>query len=127
MLHEDECRLRGLTGLLLDLRRQFVGDVDRALILLTMIVEDSQGEETGSASVIARMTGIPRESVRRKLEHMTGARQVVREAGGDWRVSDSMREILQRRVAASIPASAHDRGTPADDPVGPTGRVEGVR
>lgn len=97
---EDDGGPWGLLAMMLELRRQFGGDLDRALILLFLIMEGSPASETGSASVLARMTCIPRESVRRKLESMRTASQVFREANGRWCVSDSTRESLRWILAS---------------------------
>lgn len=115
MVLEVDGALRGLSVLMPELRRQFAGDLDRALIILTLFMEGSPAAETGSTSAIARVTGIPRESVRRKLERMRRAAQVVREADGRWRVSDRTRGSLRLLLAASTPPTIPAHGRLIDD------------
>jgi hypothetical protein len=83
------------------LRMHLAGDLDRALILLTLsagaahegasLARLQPGEYGSNASAIARITGIPRESVRRKLEAMREDGWVVRDAESNWYVAQSSR------------------------------------
>ncbi|MEQ9259963.1 MAG: hypothetical protein RIG84_12795 [Roseovarius sp.] len=112
---KDDGALRELSLLMLELRRQFAGDLDRALIILVLLTAGSQAAKTRSATAIARVTGIPRESVRRKLNRMRSASLVDLEADGRWRVSGNLRETLHMLIAASAPPRlAANIGTSVD-------------
>jgi hypothetical protein len=101
MKSAEQERLAGVMEALVALRLHMVGDFDRALILLTLFVASAREESastnpharenTSNASAIARITGIPRESVRRKLEAMREDGWVVRDAESNWCVARSER------------------------------------
>ena len=101
MKRSEQERLAGVIEALVALRLHMHGDLDRALILLTL--SDSAAreerasailharEDASNASAIARITGIPRESVRRKLEAMREDGWVVRDSESNWYVAQSSR------------------------------------
>ncbi|SIO44344.1 hypothetical protein SAMN05444722_2184 [Rhodovulum sp. ES.010] len=104
MKSAEQERLAGVIEALAALRLQMDGDLDRALILLTLFIAAAckerasanlnAREDTLNASVIARITGIPRESVRRKLEAMREDGWVVRDAESNWCVAQSSRRSI---------------------------------
>ena len=135
----------GFTRLLIVLRREFGGDLD-ALLILGAVATGSRGEgwrdillsdgrgrgNTHSATntqSIAHVTGIPRESVRRKLARLEAKEWVRRDGSGNWlptaRAADDLRPatratitylrtVLAAALAAAAPdgAGAHGRDGP---------------
>jgi hypothetical protein len=104
--------------LLVTLRRDFDGDLDAMLVLLTLSLgtdrrdwakallgeldPSSPGRLTNTQS-IAQASGIPRETVRRKLDAMQSRGWVERDGKGNWTptqgaVSD-LRESSQETIA----------------------------
>lgn len=89
---------------LVALRLHMDGDLDRALILLTLFIAAAREErastdrhareDTLNASAIARITGIPRESVRRKLEAMREDDWVLRDAESNWCIAQNSRRSI---------------------------------
>ena len=81
-----------LSGTLIDLRWRFAGDLDQYLIYLIVMLpglarQSAPRPDAGAAlglnaGSIADITGIPRETVRRKLRAMTGRGQVRRGEDG---------------------------------------------
>jgi len=104
--------------LLVTLRREFGGDLDAMLVLLTLSLgtdrrdwagallgafePSPQGRLTNTQS-IALATGIPRETVRRKLEAMQARGWIERDGKGNWTPSPraviDLRESSQETVA----------------------------
>jgi hypothetical protein len=88
----------GFVELLIVLRRQFEGDLDAALILTVLSVGARSEDWAGILRVgegdtamtptntqsIAEITGIPRESVRRKLKALAERGWISRDASGRW-------------------------------------------
>ena len=104
--------------LMVTLRRDFDGDLDAMLVLLTLSLGTDRenwaevllGNFEHSAQVrltntqsIAAASGIPRESVRRKLETMRARGWVERDEKGNWtpcpRVATDLREGSQETIA----------------------------
>ena len=97
--------------LLVILRREFDGDLDAMLVLLTLSLgtqrEDWRealfGDMPGSAPLrltntqsIAQATGIPRESVRRKLATMQAKGWITRDANNHWTPTKKAAEDLRQ-------------------------------
>ena len=102
----DTRALSALLKALVALRENFSGDLERALILMALLVGQGpsslQGPGTvveqistrrSSTNAISRATGIPRESVRRKLEAMKARGWVVRDTTGMWSATARVSEI----------------------------------
>ena len=85
--------------LLVTLRKEFDGDLDAMLVLLTLSLGTErenwgevllgQAERAGAVRVtntlsISQATGIPRETVRRKLDSMTAKGWIERDAQRSW-------------------------------------------
>ena len=130
-----------LARLLVVLRRLFDGDLDTMLVLLTLAVgvesDDwpeallaelrgaSRHRPTNTQS-IADATGIPRESVRRKLAALQSKGWVTRNDGGAWELTPRTLEDLRpgtretvsylRAVIAASVAAAEDE--PPSKPAG---------
>jgi hypothetical protein len=99
--------------LLVTLRRDFDGDLDAMLVLLTLSLGTTRlnwaevllGNFVPSAHVrltntqsIAQASGIPRETVRRKLETMKARGWIERDANGNW--TPSPRAVKDLRAAS---------------------------
>jgi hypothetical protein len=102
MASDENLVLREMCLLMIELRRQFGGDLDCALILLMLINKDTTDSGSMSVSALASFTGIPRESARRKLEEMKTDRQVVRGDNGHWSISAGTRETLNMLFASVL-------------------------
>jgi hypothetical protein len=118
--------------LLVALRKQFDGDLDAMLVLLvvslgtsrtnwqqSLMGEWSPGAQLTSTNTqsIADATGIPRESVRRKLERLRGKGWVERQESGYWaptlRAAEDLRPstletIAYLRSVISAGVASHD-------------------
>jgi hypothetical protein len=104
MKSDERARLEVVLEALIALRMHLASDLDRALILLTLSASAARegsslarlqpSEDASNASAIARITGIPRESVRRKLKAMREDGWVVRDTDNNWHVSQSSRRSL---------------------------------
>jgi hypothetical protein len=105
-----------LADLLIVLRRQFDGDLDALLIMLIVAIgthaEDWAGilslseatveqRPTNTAS-IAQISGIPRESVRRKLENLAAGGYVRRNPSGHWLLATGVAARLAPGTSATI-------------------------
>jgi hypothetical protein len=107
-----------LARLLVTLRKDFGGDLDAMLVLLTLSLgtdrrewakallgdfEPSSQVRLTNTQSISEASGIPRETVRRKLEAMRARGWVVRDEKGNWtpcpRVVTDLRESSQETVA----------------------------
>jgi hypothetical protein len=133
----------GLARLLVTLRRDFHGDLDAMLVLLTLSLgtdrenwaeallgrfEGSSPSRLTNTQSIAQASGIPRETVRRKLETMQARGWVARDAAGNWTPTPRAVEDLRagsletvafiRTVAAAVLSA--DAKRPEEDP--PRGR-----
>ena len=106
-----------LARLLVVLRRDFDGDLDAMLVLLTLslgtdrrdwaeallgeFVPSSPARLTNTQS-ISLASGIPRETVRRKLEAMQARCWIERDAKGNWRpcsgAAKDLRESSQETI-----------------------------
>jgi hypothetical protein len=101
--------------LLVTLRRDFDGDLDAMLVLLTLSLgvhrqdwgeallgnlEPAERVHLTNTQSIALSTGIPRESVRRKLETMRERGWIERDASGNWKPRSP--------VAADLRASTNE-------------------
>ncbi|HWA59926.1 MAG TPA: hypothetical protein VG939_01055 [Caulobacteraceae bacterium] len=81
-------RTADLADCLITLRRQFDNDLDRALIALVLGLSDLDGRRRRRPArglnilSLADISGIPRETVRRKLAQMQAAGRVRRAADG---------------------------------------------
>jgi hypothetical protein len=104
--------------LLVTLRRDFGGDLDAMLVLLTLSLgtdrrdwaeallgefePSSQGRLTNTQS-ISQASGIPRETARRKLEAMQARGWIERDGKGNWtpspRVVSDLRESSQETIS----------------------------
>jgi hypothetical protein len=108
----------GFTRLLIVLRREFGGDLD-ALLILGAVATGSRGEgwreillsdgrgrgNTHSATntqSIAHVTGIPRESVRRKLAQLEAKGWVTRDGAGNWIPTAQAADDLRPATMATI-------------------------
>jgi hypothetical protein len=115
--------LSGFTRLLVQLRRRFNGDLDLALVLAVIgsrtqvdrwtpdLVELSQmttGEDTGGTQLpinihsVAEYSGIPRETVRRKVAILQDRGWVVRGADGRLAVTRDAASELKEGTADTI-------------------------
>lgn len=128
-------QLLSMGRLLLALRHYFQGDLDVMLILLTIL---TKGWRNGApkvpsaqpyievlplpmnTSVISKVTGIPRETVRRKLEIMRQRRWLLRGSEGKWSVTTRAREDLHAAVS-EISMGLRDGVTSGHGPHKPTG------
>jgi hypothetical protein len=120
--------------LLLTLRRDFEGDLDAMLVLLTLSLgtdrtgwAESLFEKFDSVpqtrltntQSIALASGIPRETVRRKLEAMQGRGWIVRDEKGNWTPTPGASEDLRassqetlnyiRAIAVAVMSADADR------------------
>ena len=129
----------GFTRLLIVLRREFGGDLD-ALLILGAVSTGSRGEGWGeillsdgrgrgnthsatNTQSIAHVTGIPRESVRRKLEQLEAKRWVTRDPKGKWtptaQAADDLRPATMATIAylrTVFAAALEERPSPAASP-----------
>ena len=119
-----------LARLLVTLRRDFGGDLDAMLVLLTLSLgtdrrewakallgdfEPSSQVRLTNTQSISEASGIPRETVRRKLEAMRARGWVARDEKGNWTpcrrvvtdLKDSSRETVAfiRALGAAILAA----------------------
>jgi hypothetical protein len=104
--------------LLVTLRRDFGGDLDAMLVLLTLSLGTDRrdwakallGEFEASTQLrltntqsISQASGIPRETVRRKLETMQARGWIERDGNGNWtpsaRVVSDLRESSQETIS----------------------------
>jgi hypothetical protein len=107
----------GLAELLIVLRKQLNGDLDALLVLLVIAVgarsenwrEILRGDRPGqteqqptNTQSISDISGIPRESVRRKLIWLTEAGIIVRDSRGHWQIATSAAERLRPSTQAAI-------------------------
>jgi Fic family protein len=90
-----------LSAQLIDFRKIFHGDLDELLVFMMIsrfYLRDElrQKQETDPESAfktaptpsrIAELTGIPRETVRRKLKKLEESGLIIRTAAGGWRVA----------------------------------------
>jgi len=104
--------------LLIDLRRQFDGDLDAVLILATVsagsegadwrttLLSGRSGEPRINAATntqsIAHVSGIPRESVRRKLSRLEKKGWVSRDSAGNWSPRQQAANDLRPATLATI-------------------------
>lgn len=102
---------------LVQLRRDFDGDLDAMLVLL-MLSLDTERQDWREALLgnytsptytrltntqsIAHATGIPRESVRRKLEAMRAKGWVIRDAARNWAPTQIAAEELRESTLATV-------------------------
>jgi hypothetical protein len=99
------------------LRAQFGGDLDAMLVLTLVSVGTEHPDwpaallETGpprgrarptNASSIAQASGIPRETVRRKLNALYARGWIERGAGGTWRPTRSAADDLRPATQATL-------------------------
>jgi hypothetical protein len=105
-------------SLLIDLRRHFDGDLDAMLILATVsagtqgnawrdtLLGDGVGRETRPCATntqsIAAITGIPRESVRRKLVPLQRKGWVKRDDAGNWSPGPQAASDLRPATRATL-------------------------
>lgn len=127
----------GFARLLVTLRRDFGGDLDAMLVLLTLSLGTDRTDWAQTLFVayapvrqtrltntqsIAQATGIPRETVRRKLEAMQARGWVRRDEAGNWSptdvavrdLRDSSREtigFIRGIVEAALKADVGDAAT----------------
>jgi hypothetical protein len=106
-----------LARLLVTLRNEFDGDLDAMLVLLTVSLGTQrenwvegllgQHEQAGAMRVtntlsIAQATGIPRETVRRKLDTMEAKGWITRDGAGNWvptrRAAEDLRKGSQETI-----------------------------
>ncbi|RDC68905.1 hypothetical protein DLJ49_19515 [Rhodovulum sp. 12E13] len=108
----------GFARLLIALRPLFDGDLDALLILVTLTqgveLEDWEDALVGTrrkratrkrstnTTSIADVTGIPRESVRRKLEAMRAKGWIERDQKGAWQACPKVAEALEPGTRAGI-------------------------
>lgn len=100
---------RGLTELLIALRSEFAGDLDALLILLVIgigttsenwnqVLDGSVGAEaprpTNAASV-SEITGIPRESVRRKAGKLVSRGLLIRGERGEYSLANDVAQHFE--------------------------------
>lgn len=104
--------------LLVTLRQEFDGDLDAMLILLTLSLGTErenwrealleEADQGGAVRVtntlsISHATGIPRETVRRKLEAMEANGWILRDENGNWvptrRAADDLRKGSQETIS----------------------------
>lgn len=106
------------TRFLISLRRQFAGDLDAALILSAVSIGtrsegwqnillgegiDRESSDSGTnTQSIAHVTGIPRESARRKLALLQAKGWVTRDADGNWRPTAQAAADLRPATWATI-------------------------
>lgn len=103
--------------LLVTLREDFDGDLDAMLVLLTLSLGTErqnwgeallgQAEQTGAVRVtntlsISQATGIPRETVRRKLDAMAAKGWIVRDAKRNWAPTRRAAEDLRKGSRETI-------------------------
>jgi hypothetical protein len=122
--------------LLSTLRREFGGDLDAMLVLLTLSLgTDREGwadalrgdfapsprTRLTNTQSIALASGIPRETVRRKMEAMQARGWIMRNEAGNWtptsRAATDLRESSREtigfiRAIVSAALSAEPAGTP---------------
>lgn len=106
-----------LADLLICLRRQFDGDLDAMLVLLVIAIgaraenwearllgrsERPAAQRPVNTQSIADISGIPRESVRRKLVALADRGWIVREMGGCWRLGEAVAGDLRPSTQAAI-------------------------
>jgi hypothetical protein len=124
--------------LLVVLRRDFDGDLDAMLVLLTLSLgtdrtdwgaallgkfESTEQTRLTNTQSISHATGIPRETVRRKLEAMEVRGWVARHAKGNWtptpRAAEDLREgtletvAFIRTLAVAVMRAEAKGGSPA--------------
>ena len=108
----------GFARLLITLRPLFDGDLDALLILVTLTqgveLEDWEDALVGTrrkrairkratnTTSMADVTGIPRESVRRKLEAMRAKGWIERDEAGTWQARPKVAEALEPGTRAGI-------------------------
>jgi hypothetical protein len=109
--------VEALVRLLVDLRRLFDGDLDAVLVLAATSVSiraegwrdalfegkplDGESNPTNTQS-LAHLTGIPRETVRRKLTWLESKGWVRRDDLGNWKPSASTTQQLRPGTLATI-------------------------
>jgi hypothetical protein len=107
----------GLARLLVVLRQDFGGDLDAMLVLLSVSlgvisndwpaalfdeVPESRNARLTNTQSIADTTGIPRESVRRKLAAMRAKGWVRRNESGNWEPTRQAAADLRAGSAATV-------------------------
>jgi hypothetical protein len=132
-----------LARLLVTLRDDFDGDLDAMLVLLTVSLgtvrsnwQDmllGQAEEAATMRVtntlsIAQATGIPRETVRRKLDVMEAKGWIARDGARNWvptrRAAEDLRKGSQETIGfirTLVATALAARPRAADAPPSPTG------
>jgi hypothetical protein len=88
-------RISGFCTTLIDGRDEFEGDIDRFLVYLIVLLDDlaraSQRTRSGGVGVsalsIAEITGIPRETVRRKVALLVARNLITREGHAHYHIS----------------------------------------
>lgn len=88
-------RISGFCTTLIDGRDEFEGDIDRFLVYLIVLLDDlaraSQRSRSGGVGVsalsIAEITGIPRETVRRKVALLVASNLITREGHAHYHIS----------------------------------------
>lgn len=134
--------LAGFARLLTVLRGQFEGDLDAMLILLAVSLGTEKEDwreallgvpcrtlrtSTTNGLSIAEMTGIPRETVRRKLALLHDRGWIERDAAGNWTTTRCAAEDLRPSTMATLlylrtlfgAALVADAGTPPTPPYRP--------
>jgi hypothetical protein len=88
-------RISGFCTTLIDGRDEFQGDIDRFLVYLIILLDDlarasQRSRTTGvgvSALSIAEITGIPRETVRRKVALLVSSNLIRREGHAHYHIA----------------------------------------
>jgi hypothetical protein len=107
---------RGFADLLIVLRREFDGDLDAMLILLIVAVgatsenwglsllgsADSVIQRSVNSTSLAEITGIPRESVRRKARKLAERGLLTNNDNGEWLLAPDTGRLLSAGTAATI-------------------------
>jgi len=114
--------VEGFTQLLIDLRRHFGGDLDRMLVLAIIgsrtlprrrteglsyddfLASRTHDRNPGRINVqsIAECSGIPRETVRRKVRELELLGWLIREGNGHLRVAEQAARDLQPATEATL-------------------------
>lgn len=105
-----------LAKLLTELRKLFDGDLDQ-LLVLAVLAGGAGGTnwrktllygtvprpfQTTNTQYLAEISGIPRESVRRKLRLMEAKGYIERHEDGTWKVRSESAEILRSGTLATM-------------------------
>jgi hypothetical protein len=120
-LSRDEYRLvqyhfvELFVGHLLDASKGFGGDLTELVVMATVGQAHIRGDELGrehgpiNATRISDVTGIPRQTVRRKLESLQKRGWVQQIDGGGWQVVIEESEAVARRDLAELDRSGIKR------------------